>query len=438
MFRLIVFPLVIGSLTSRPPAVSIYRHAQEGPSVELWTNRGHGDVLHRGDRLRVFFRTDDDAYVTVFRVDTDGRVRMLHPDEPWEDNFARARRSYEIDRRYDDYAFVVDEYPGEGYLFAIATLDPFDYSPIVRGDHWDYRAVAANGRIAGDPYAALQDLVDLIAPANYESYGYDVYEYYVERRYDYPRFLCYDCHAYAAYPYWDPYRYSCARFRIVIYDDPYYYPARVYPGTRVVYRVAPQLEPRYVFKDRSPSDAYVVRLRQRAAEPASRRPDEPGPTVEQVDRGVTGRDIGGAGTIPTPVRVPESRDPRREQVVVPRSRLDVQRQLEPAQEAVGRRTIEPERPGVGTQPERPERVPATRQPTEQPAAREAAPDRRAVPRELNPRLEPREPTSRAQPARPPASTSPKAQPRTPQREPAKQPPKPPEKKPPEKPARRPG
>ena len=28
-----------------------------------------------------------------------------------------------------------------------------------------------------------------------------------------PRFLCYDCHAYASYAYWDPYAYACVRFR---------------------------------------------------------------------------------------------------------------------------------------------------------------------------------------------------------------------------------
>jgi hypothetical protein len=398
----IPLPLVINAaVTAGPllvPPVFAYRHAPEGPSVELWTNRGHEAVLLRGDRVRVFFRTAEDAYVTVLRIDTDGRVRMLFPDAPWEDNFARGRRSYEIDRRYADYAFVVDDYPGEGYIFAVATPDPFDYAPIARGDHWDYRAIAADGRIAGDPYTVLQELVELIVPANYESYGYDVSSYYVERRYDYPRFLCYGCHAYAAYPSWDPYRYSCVRFRIVIHDDPYYYPARAYAGTRVVYRSAPQAAPRFVFKDRAPSDPYVVRVRERGAEPAARRPD---------DHAVRGSDMGGAGTIPTPLRMREPRDAAQEPVPSPGTRLEVPRQLEWGAE---RRTITPARP----------------------------------------RLEPREPVRPEPQARPeqraPASQPARAQPRTPEREPSRQPAKQPEKKPAEKkppdkpkePVRRPG
>src|SRR3990172_4058349 len=266
MLRLLMLAVVSVPDGSDGLNASVYRHIQ-APSVELWTNREHGAVLHRGDRVRVFFRAADDSYVTVFQVDTDGRVRVLFPDAPWEDNFARGRRAYEVDQRYGNHAFVIDDYPGEGYIFAVATLDPFDYRQMVRADHWDYRVIASGGRISGDPYAAMQNLVDLIVPSNYDSYSYDVYSYYVERRYDYPRFLCYDCHTYTAYPYWDPYRNTCIRFRIVIYDAPYYYPARAYPGTRVVYRPsAAQIEPRFVFKDRTPTEPYVVRTRERQTE----------------------------------------------------------------------------------------------------------------------------------------------------------------------------
>jgi hypothetical protein len=390
-----VIPSLVAIETPPPVGASRYLHPQEGPSVQLWTNREHGSVVQRGERIRVFFRTDSDAYVTVFRVDTDGRVRLLYPDEPWEDNFARARRSYQVDRRYGDFAFVIDDYPGEGYVFAVVTLDPFDYSRVVRGDHWDYRSIAADGRIAGDPYAALQDIVNLIVPANYDRYGYDVFTYYVERRYDYPRFLCYDCHAYAAYSYWDPYRSSCVRFRIVVYDDPDYYPARVYAGTRVVYRTAQPLEPRFVFEDRSPGEVSVVRARRRSPEPGARPPDESAAAAEGPARGVTGRDIGGRDAVPVPARQPQAGEP----VVVPR--------------------LAPER----------SRPPQSASPA--PPPRQAAPERRAVSRELSPRLEPREPT-RARPARPEAAP-PKAQPRAPEREPARQPARPPERKPPDKP-----
>ncbi|MEE8116271.1 MAG: DUF4384 domain-containing protein [Gemmatimonadales bacterium] len=247
------------------------RDANPAPYIQLWTNKD--DVFGRGDRVRVYFETDIDAYVTVIRVDTDGRVRMLFPLDPWDDNYARGGISYELESRHGGYSFRVDDYPGQGYVFAIVSADPFRYSRYTRADHWDYRSIAEDGRVVGDPYVALGDIIDAIVPPNYVAYSYDVLPYYVERRYEYPRFLCYDCHTYAAWPYWDPYGQSCFRFRIVIYDDPYYYPARAYAGTSVVYRrpASRTIQPRYVFKDRTPGRDYVITVRERPVDEEGRR-----------------------------------------------------------------------------------------------------------------------------------------------------------------------
>jgi hypothetical protein len=297
-FIVAIIAAALGSAPA-PGAGPSSRVSVQGPQITLWTDRDYGTVYHRGERVRLYFRTDEDAYVTVIRVDTDGRLRVLFPLDPWEDNFARGGRAYEVRRPYERYAFVVDEYPGEGYVFALATRDPFDYRALVRGDHWDYRAIADAGRIAGDPYVALQDFADLIVPAAYDAYGYDVVTYYVEQYYEYPRFLCYDCHAYAPFPSWNPYHDACLRFRIVIYDDPYYYPARVYSAARVVYRREGRIEARYVFKDRSSADPFVVRMRQRPPATESRRLEEP-PTAAPP-AGVPGT-LPGARPTPLDVR----------------------------------------------------------------------------------------------------------------------------------------
>ena len=247
------------------PALATQQPRGPRPRVEVWTNRGD-DVVARGDRVRVFLRADRDAFVTVFRVDTDGRVRVLFPREPWEDSYVRREREYEIEGLRDRAAFTVDDYPGVGYVFAIVAADPFDYRAIVAGDHWDYRTIA-DGRVRGDPYVALTDLAQSIVAEGYEDWDYDLASYYVERHYDYPRFVCYDCHAYASWTYWNPYAYSCWQFRIVIYDDPWYYPYRYYGGTRVVWVRPYRPQPRYVFKEWGPAgrdrDPFITRERQR-------------------------------------------------------------------------------------------------------------------------------------------------------------------------------
>src|SRR6267143_185428 len=247
---------ILAALAISPPSgASIARVAgfadrhrvDAGPYVEVWANEE--DTFRRGQQIRVYFRTSQDAYVTIFRIDTDGRVRVLYPVEPWEDNFARGGQDFEVDgNELAREAFTIDDYPGVGYLFAVASADPFVYDQIESGDHWDYRVIA-DGRVRGDPYVAMTDLAQRIVPEGYTDWDYDVISYNVGQHYDYPRFLCYDCHTYVSYPYWDPYFNSCVRFRMFVYDDPWYYPYRYYGGTRVVFVRPFRPQPRYIFKD---------------------------------------------------------------------------------------------------------------------------------------------------------------------------------------------
>src|SRR2546425_8520901 len=101
-----------GNPSIRPASVE-YR-----PRVEVWTDRGDSPYAS-GQGVRAHFRADRDAFVTILRVDTDGRVRVLFPREPWEDNFARGGRDYEVQGGDDRDAFYIDDYPGVGYLFAV-------------------------------------------------------------------------------------------------------------------------------------------------------------------------------------------------------------------------------------------------------------------------------------------------------------------------------
>src|SRR5216684_1957405 len=258
------------------------------PRVQVWTDRGE-DPYASGQGVRVHFRAEQDAYVTIIRIDTDGRVRVLFPREPWEDNFVRGARDYEVQGQSYRDAFSIDDYPGVGYIFAIAAADPFSYDGLERNDHWDYRVIA-NGRVHGDTYVAVTDLAQRMVPDGYSAWDYDVASYYVQQHYDYPRFLCYDCHSYVSYSAWRPYDYTCVRFRIVVFDDPYYYPYRTYGDSRVVFTRPLRPEPRFIFKDRQGSDAFITRVRERPVTGDARRRDE----------GVRGGDIGGTGVISPP------------------------------------------------------------------------------------------------------------------------------------------
>jgi hypothetical protein len=299
---------------ARPIEPPAGRHAVPAPGrVAVWSDRD--DPYRRGDGARVYLRAERAGYIAVFRVDTDGRIRTLFPGDPWGETYVRRARQFEVTTGRGGRSFVVDDYPGVGYLFAVASTHPFDFGDIARGDYWDYRMIEG-GRIRGDPYVALADLAAHIAPEG--QYDYDISPYYVERRYDYPRFVCYDCHAYAKYDEWDPYRQGCARFRVVIYDDPRFYPYRSGRGRTAVVARPLRPGPRFVFRDADPGTDYVTRVRGAAA--SDRRRGE--------SLGRTSRDVGGQGAVPAPsvssVRPAPHRTPAVEAVPAP-APLDAER-----------------------------------------------------------------------------------------------------------------
>ena len=330
------------------------------PRVEIWTDRGD-DPYASGQGVRVHFRTEQDAYVTILRIDTDGRVRVLFPREPWEDNFARGGRDYEVPGRDSRDAFYVDDYPGVGYIFAVVAGDAFVYDALESHDHWDYRAIA-DGRIHGDPYVAVTDLAERILPPAYGDWDYDLAPYYVQRHYDYPRFLCYDCHSPVNYSSWSPYDYSCVRFRIVVYDDPYYYPYRTYGATRVVFTRPLRPEPRFIFKDRQASDAFVTRVRARPVDDNQRR-----------EIGTRGRHADGTGVV-----APTHVEPRPRSITGGQS--DERDRDRPRERR--RQPDAPTQPAQRARPAQPERQ-------ERPEPPRAEPRREAPPPRSEPRVAPK-------------------------------------------------
>jgi hypothetical protein len=285
-------------LLAAPAEAGIPRRAAPvPPGIRLWTS--HSDTYHRGEAVRIYFRTEHDAYVTIFRVDTDGRLRVLFPREPSDPNLAHGGETYDVESVDDRDAFYVDDYPGVGYVFGVASQDPFDYGQLAENEHWDFQAAQnlTDGRLHGDPYASLQQVVQQIEPDGYADYDTHLLPYYVEQRYDYPRFLCYDCHAYTPYTSWNPYAAFCSRYSLFVYYDPFYfypsywYPTRYYGGTAVVY-----VRPRFggsQFEFREPGDRSAPSVVYR-----DRR--NTGVQSTPADRGVRGADLGGVGSVPAP------------------------------------------------------------------------------------------------------------------------------------------
>lgn len=297
--------------------------------ARIWLDRGADPVVQQGDRLRVYYRAAQDAYVAIFRIDTDGTATLAFPHSPDEDHYVRGGRDYRLIFPRSPY-WVVDDAPGVGYFFIVASADPFDFSRFRFSAYdrgWDLSRVGR--QVHRDPWVAMDDYVAALLP-DWETapYALDFTSYDVGQRHDYPRFLCYQCHTFRAYSAWNPYYTACTDFRVVLYDDPYFYPARRYRGDRVVWAQPPSGDrARFAFKERArgePSGVVVaprppaeprspvrtaVPRRPTAAAPGAERPADAGaPPADARERPVLQRRPSEGASAPPPSR-PATRRP---------------------------------------------------------------------------------------------------------------------------------
>ena len=156
-----LFGILMASAGSGPaPVVTTPAARADDPPVRVWLN-SDGDY-YRGDRAKVRVRLEEDGYLLVLQSDVDGHVRVLFPLDPSDDDFVRGGRDFELRGRGDRETFYIDDVRGTGMVLAARSPTPFRYDRFVRGDHWDYRALA-NDRVRDDPQAGLLDLVDAMA-----------------------------------------------------------------------------------------------------------------------------------------------------------------------------------------------------------------------------------------------------------------------------------
>src|SRR6266704_1898725 len=206
-----------------PLLLSLVVSATDDPAVKVWLN--HDNYFQRGDKARVNVKFADDGYLLVLRADAEGRVRVLFPLDPSNDNFVRGHETIEVRGRGDREAFFVDDREGSGLVLAARSSTPFKFDEFVRGDHWDYRVLDA--RQAGDDKeAALVDMVQRMTPDGH--FDYDAVTYVVASArayYDsyYPQYA-----VNFGYGWGSPYGYRYAALYSTCYDPFFYDPFLCY------------------------------------------------------------------------------------------------------------------------------------------------------------------------------------------------------------------
>lgn len=280
------------------------------PRARVWLGNDR-DFFRRGERLRIYFSTSEDAYVAVIHVDPDGNLDFLYPTSPFDRNYVQGGRSYPLPRGGFSGGELVRGSGGIGYVYVVASPVPLDYGYFGGrgGSSWDWSY--AGRRVHGDPFWALEQITRTLVPDNgYIPYSTDLASYYVEGRSRYPSYACGG--GYAGYrgigvdfrsswgynPYYD----SCDRLVVFLRTHPDYFDSRRYRGDRrVVYRDYGPWQPSHGYKSepnggsravpRSSSGSPSRNLapatgRAQPAQPETRRPTlerRPDPPARQAE-----------------------------------------------------------------------------------------------------------------------------------------------------------
>ncbi|MBE0645308.1 MAG: DUF4384 domain-containing protein [Bacteroidetes bacterium] len=220
-------PLLKSTASGRPlssigPVVSPNR----GLSVDLWSDRNQDEVYYPGDAVDLFFRANDDCFVSIYSIGSDGDVELLFPRYP-DDGFVFGGMTYRLPEYYDDWGYRISGPTGVEYLHAVASRTPRSF-----------RYGSSNGRyhlgidpVVGDPFLAINTINNRLIRSN-RIHATATLSFFIGSRVWYPRYMCYDCHGRSAR--FDPYAVACPRYSVRLsHDYDYWWAYDYHPVSRL-------------------------------------------------------------------------------------------------------------------------------------------------------------------------------------------------------------
>ncbi|MHC2995496.1 MAG: PEGA domain-containing protein [Candidatus Atribacteria bacterium] len=66
-------------------------------SLRLWLDKERGAIYAPGERIKIFFQASRDSYINIYKYDTEGRVKIIFPNQYSPHNFVRAGEVHSIE-----------------------------------------------------------------------------------------------------------------------------------------------------------------------------------------------------------------------------------------------------------------------------------------------------------------------------------------------------
>lgn len=157
----------------------------EAPTVRVWLEETRS--YSYGAPVRVWFNVSDDAYVVVARVDANGHLTMLYPSNRSRTTEVKGGEDIQIRGRRGAASFYATDRMGGGFVFAIASYDPFDLSRLGIRDFDRYVTGTYVGRpnrvYIGDPHRVITRFASMVLFGDRSPFDYAVDYYNVDAPY---------------------------------------------------------------------------------------------------------------------------------------------------------------------------------------------------------------------------------------------------------------
>ena len=88
-------------------------------SLRLWLDKERGATYAPGEKIKISFQASRDSFVTLYNYDTEGRVKIIFPNQYSPDNFVRAGQIHSVEGLIDPHTR-----PGIEYVQGFATTRP--------------------------------------------------------------------------------------------------------------------------------------------------------------------------------------------------------------------------------------------------------------------------------------------------------------------------
>ena len=179
--------------TSGPADVRVWLEKSHEYEDDYYYDDDEYDVYPSVDDVVLFVRASRSCYTTVYVVDTEGFVHVVHPLSPYDNAYMRGGRVYRI--RLSECGFYGDAFGrGVAYAFAVTSPVPFVYTSYGLG----LFGAEFGFQIYGDPFIASRQFYVSLVPSHCERrlIGVGFTRFYVREYVRFPSYLCVGWHDY--------------------------------------------------------------------------------------------------------------------------------------------------------------------------------------------------------------------------------------------------